>query len=80
MRSGNARASVARAGLLARLTRLEQMISEQAGRAEFIRKKGWNAAPAEQRLELLVDWHKLYVSVLAQLLDGHADVDGARDT
>jgi len=58
---------IRRAELLARLTRLEQMISEQAARAKFIRQKGWDATTADQRLELLVDSHELYLSVLTHL-------------
>jgi|GraSoiStandDraft_48_1057284.scaffolds.fasta_scaffold1537515_1 hypothetical protein len=69
---------IRRTELLARLARLEQMISEQADRADFIRKKGWNAATADRRLELLVDSHKLYVSVLAHLSDENPGVDRAR--
>jgi hypothetical protein len=59
---------VRRAELVARLTRLEQMISEQAARAEFIRQKGWDARTADRRLERLVDSHQLYLRSLDHLL------------
>ena len=58
---------IRRAELLARVTRLEQMISEQAARAKFIRQKGWDARTADRRLELLVGSHRLYLRSLDHL-------------
>jgi hypothetical protein len=64
---------IRRVELLARLTHLEQMISEQAGRAKFIRQKGWDARTADRRLELLVDSHRLYLRSLSHLVGERLD-------
>ena len=64
---------IRRAELLARLTSLEQMISEQAGRVKFIRQKGWDASTADRRLELLVESHEMYLKTLTHLLAGRLE-------
>jgi len=72
---------IRRAELLARLTSLDQMISEQAARAKFIRQKGWDASTAERRLELLVDSHEMYLKTLTYLLGERLEgVPGSDDT
>jgi hypothetical protein len=72
---------IRRAELVARLRRLEQMISEQAARAKFIRQKGWDASTADRRLELLVDSHQMYLKTLSHLLDERVgDANRSGDT
>jgi hypothetical protein len=70
---------IRRTELLARLTRLEQTITEQAARAKFIRQKGWDARSADEHLKLLVDSHELYLSALTHLLGEDFDNCQASD-
>jgi hypothetical protein len=67
---------IRRAELLARLTLLEQMISEQSERVKHIRQRGWDATLADERLALLEDSHKLYRSALGHLLGKGFDESG----
>jgi len=64
-----------RAELLARLTLLDQVISEQASRAKFVRERGWDATTFEKRSELLQMTRQHYVALLKQLV-----VDGLLPT
>ena len=71
---------VRRAELVARLTALDKQIAEQAGRAKFMREKGWHVKLADERLKLLTDSRRIYASALNHLLgedfaDGHGNVD-----
>ena len=66
----NAHKEVLRAELLARLTLLDQEISKQASRTEFVRERGWNATAFERRSKLLKTTREHYVALLKLLLDG----------
>jgi len=64
----NALKEVWRAELLARLKLLDDEIIEQAGRTEFVRARGWNAAAFEKRSKLLETTRLHYVALLRLLL------------
>ena len=68
---------VRRAELLSRLTALEVLIAEQAGRTELANRLGWDVHPFEQRLKLLKESRTLYVATLKNLLMDFASEDGA---
>ena len=77
-----------RAELVARLVLLDQEISEQATRTEFVRVRGWDATPFEKRTQLLQATRVHYVALLKLLLvEGKCpmlwndlDVDAASDS
>ena len=54
--------------LLARLSLLDQAISEQASRTEVVRERGWNATTFERRSKLLKTTRGHYVALLKLLL------------
>ena len=54
--------------MLARLTALDVLISEQAGRTELATRLGWDVTSFEARLKLLKDSRELYLSALKHLL------------
>jgi hypothetical protein len=60
--------AVRRAELLARLELLDELIQEQAGRAEFVRRMGGDAATHEERSRLLTVTRKQYWSLLQEFL------------
>ena len=64
----NAFKEVLRAELLARLALLDQVISAQASRTEFVRAKGWDATVFEKRSQLYQVTRQHYVALLKQLL------------
>jgi hypothetical protein len=66
----NAFKEVLRAELLARLTLLDQAISEQASRTEVVRERGWNATTFERRSKLLKTTREHHVALTQLLADG----------
>jgi hypothetical protein len=66
---------VRRVELLARLELLDELIRDQARRAEFASEMRWDATPCEQRSKLLRVSRQQYVEALRQLLCN----DAARD-
>jgi len=68
----NAFKEVWRAELVARLTLLDQLITAQANRTEFVRERGWDATMFERRSKLYQTTRQHYVRFLKQLLvDGN---------
>ena len=63
---------VRRVELLARLELLDELIRDQARRAEFAGEMGWDATPYEQRSNLLKVSRQQYVEALRQLLGNDA--------
>ena len=49
-------------------TLLDQEISKQASRTEFVRERGWNATTFERRSKLLNTTREHYIALLKQLL------------
>ena len=66
---------VRRVELLARLELLDELIKDNARRAEFVQEMGWDATPYEQRSKLLKASHQQYLVQYRQLLSN----DLARD-
>jgi len=66
---------VRRVELLARLELLDELIEDQARRAEVVQEMGWDATPYEQRSKLLKASRQRYLVEFRQLLSN----DPARD-
>jgi hypothetical protein len=68
------------AELLSRLEILDELIKEQAKRAEFVHEMGWDSTAFKKRSQLLWEARRNYVELLRHLLkddrisDDHASV------
>ena len=56
------------AELLSRLEVLDELIKEQAKRAEFVHEMGWDSTAFRKRSQLLWDARRNYVELLRHLL------------
>jgi hypothetical protein len=59
---------IRRAELLARLSALDVLIAEQTDRTMHVRDMGWDASVSEEKLKLLAESRRLYLSALKHLL------------
>jgi hypothetical protein len=74
--------TIRRAELLARLEILDELIKEQASRAELVRQMGWDATLHEKRSELLHESRQQYRLLLRELFgeDRAREGDANRST